>query len=1710
MHNLMSLGTASLDTMGGLITNTSAVDLPEGASPRCWDVDFITGSVFTRAGLSSVFTFATTFQITSVIIYNGEATFTYLPTTTSPTINETFVLSGFTGFAFPLNNTTIVLDSVNTVAHSFTANVSASGIANLPLTVQNAFVVSTTGLFVGPKVPTIASQAAPGVVWANPTNILGNVSYATVQTQNAQIVTEQSVSSNAANISGSNTAWTNPANLLSTSVFGTVTLAGGAQSQFAACDGMPFSPAIPSNATILGFQIDFKSAATAGSGVISVQLSNNNAGFGTAFTQVLTPTLTSYTFGGPTNLWGAAGALTPAFFNAGSTSGFLVWANNIGGTSSSIEANSFKITVYYSIPSTATVSQPLAATSFGYALSNLTGVHGIGVTFQAFSTGGNTTLSVQMLKAGVPVGNPETVTLNSTPQIYTVGASTDLWGTQWLSTDINNTGFGVEFTASGNGTTSLNDVDTLVYVSSALSNFNYIKTFQQQDGQITTLALDDQGTIWEEDVTHIPGFLSIAITGIIPGSYAQSTTGDDREYICFSDLSKGTDRPKVYDGTGFFPLSQVGPGAPPQFTSSTGTSTSNTITITAVTSLGSNQYQFTYTGSPVGSNQSYKLSAFTGPQAPLNGKQIIAGNPTASTFTAFISSTSVPTGTGLSGLGTLSFNFPIKSISQAQGQTWTSTGAVNYTAGQNYFDGQEIVWCAGVNNFSNPGTTWVFFYTDQNSGFTENAALVKALNSGLWPVYVFLSGSGLPSGFAGTWLVTGHGTAIPPHENVQVPYFTVQAPTSGSGRWGGPGGTGPQGPGNDGFWQMTAATVTFPEAVPGLVTGGTVQIEQVSGAGTVTSWNNTWTILQTPSAGTFNITSTFYPAPGSPFSNDSGAPSNTNGGLVQYGWSFSGGNVTAPTAGQLVTVTGCTNLGFLNVTGYIFAVSGAFFYIDGFNQTQYNSGPVSEGSSAQAITFGTQLIIDPGTLTLGTATSPIYGDFNGTGTDANVTVVGTSITPIGAGTRQGMVFFITESGFWTPASPPVTFTTSAEANYIFAAKIPTGPSNVIGRGIAFTEAGQNGVAGANFYVIPNQVTGVSISGQAPPVYSSTIIWDNTTTSTQFTFTDAVLLNSQEVDIPGSDLFNLIELGSSAWSVLFASRMFYGLQLNKVQNFNNLSFDGGPASNGSNIVTTPLGWTLLTTMTGGSVIAGPVNGNGWYIQNTTGGTLAQAGGICQSAYQDVYNVPILNNSTTYSVRVAASCPSALPFNAILNIQLCLYNSTTGTLSGSYGLVQIPLSSMQTTVQVFDNPLLTSSFNSLNIGQVPPSLVVAVYVTNLSVGADCFIDRIEVYPTEQPVLGAQVYGSYINSFESIDASGSGGIIDTSAINPQFVMGGFVMHDNLYLLKTDSMCVTEDNPGSEPGGWSIREVSNKVGAIGIHSYDVGEEWAVTACRSGIFGFNGGQPIKIMQEIWNLWEQINWEAGNTIVLRNDMVNRRILCAVPLPTPNQWLPFDPPNSAPTSPNVILMLNYQGLNTFDELINSPQLHTTMFGTLAAVDMKRKWSIWRIKTPYMAFILRQDQETRQLMVCNGIQSSKIYEFLDSQLSDDGVPIFGLYTTYGFVNAAKAATLPIFGFHAKRYTTLQFTAEGAGNLTVTALPNTLSAKYPWTIPGAINLTDPCYDDFFRPLNVRGNRMFLEFSTNAVGSWFQLHKALLSGKADSWAPINPTGGGNTGIQS
>jgi hypothetical protein len=1290
---------------------------------------------------------------------------------------------------------------------------------------------------------------------------------------------------------------------------------------------------------------------------------------------------------------------------------------------------------------------------------------------------------------------------------------------------------------------------TLCQPPTSLANFNYVCSFPLTSGSLYSVALDANGILWSSALGN-EFLMEPLATNIIPGSYMVATTEDDVLYMCFSNLLNGTDIPRQYNpqpAVGTFTLdriSQVGPGAPPTFNATTSTAASQAPITSWAGSGGVVTFQAvnSFTAGEVVSLSGFAVSTF------FNGLlfSVLGTGLSGSQFEVAYSSY---TGGSDSGVATPQYGYPISHITQLGSQP---------------FNGQIALWSSGPGQTSS-GTVWTFYYGSRGSAADPN--LTNAFNSGE-AVYVYIVGS--PFG-NGTQLVTSIGAGAPPGESPLVNFFTCQATSSSYQKVGSPSGGG-----NTGTYEQTIATVVTSLPIPNVVNGDEITISGATPGG----WNNTWTIVDALNAGVYAIVQT-----------------SMANGTATYSWEWSGTSAAvAPTAGQLVTVLQTLNgNGIFNVTDAVIAsVSGGpssgTFTINSLGTNTQNIPAVAE--QGQAETAGTSFQIDPGAVTLGTTSNPIYGQAN----NGIVGVAGAN-TSVSPGTRQAVVFFETRNGLKTQCSIPVTFTTSVASTYLLADNVPIGPPNVIRRWIAFTTAGPNGIAGPNFYTIDDPVS-FTVNNQTF-LYSATYIDDNISTSAKFTFTDAVLIAGDEIDVLGNDLFSQIDIGSSAWNIAYAQRMFYGLEQNKVLNFTNMSFDGGYLPNPGGSIT-PLGWNvdLLTnnygpavaTITGwsvsaahiiqqippmatfsavnnftvgisvvisglsigtqfngveyivvavtpttftvdtvggaiaftsdsgsatplgsssGSLIPSPIFGNSLYINNLTSSTQAGVGMFTQGAYQDGYNVPIILPDTLYSVRVAASCPSG---KTVGNLVIDLTGSNIGLASGTgnatsygttYGSFVLPFSKMTTSILVYSGTLLTSPF----LTGVPVGLLLRVWASNIAAGNDVLVDRIEIFPTATPLLATNVRVSYVDNFEAFDANT--GNIGLAAHNTQACYGAFEMHDQLYFLQSASMQSTQDVPGIEPsnpgGGWAVHEVSNRVGACGIHAYDYGEEWVLTACRNGVYGFNGGQPIRIDFQQREIWELINWNYGQTIWLANDLPNSRILVGVPLPTPNRWLPLAPTNANPTSPNVVLMWNYQNLDTFEEIVSGRGVHTTMFGTLAAVDMRLKMSIWQITSPYAGFVTQPDGLTETLTICNGLGNEKIYQLSANQLSDDGVAINSFYATFGFVDASKAKENPLLGLARKTYSSFQALIAGSGTATFSLYPNyILNPKTFAFNPDAYEdtprtLVQAPSDDYWTTCNAQGQRVFVGVETNAVGSSFRLSKFILTGTISPMA-VNP----------
>jgi hypothetical protein len=357
---------------------------------------------------------------------------------------------------------------------------------------------------------------------------------------------------------------------------------------------------------------------------------------------------------------------------------------------------------------------------------------------------------------------------------------------------------------------------------------------------------------------------------------------------------------------------------------------------------------------------------------------------------------------------------------------------------------------------------------------------------------------------------------------------------------------------------------------------------------------------------------------------------------------------------------------------------------------------------------------------------------------------------------------------------------------------------------------------------------------------------------------------------------------------------------------------------------------------------------------------------------------------------------------------------------------------------------------------------------------------------------------------------GTLGVGADNAQAATGAFEILEQLYIEKSKSLCVTQDSPNYEPNNWQVRLASDRAGAVGPNAFNEGEEFAVSASRNGVYYFDGGKPQPILRELQNsakglnLWESINWEAGATIWIRNDLNNRRLMIGIPMTLPNPWLP-NAAAATPTIPNIILMCNYTGCPTGAEMADSSEVHVTMFGDLKALDMRRKWSLWQIPCPVAEFVPRADGFTTPLFLCNGNASGKIYQLLpgaadgSGQNDDDGAAINWSYTTCGFVKGKAGQQVQ--GLGALRKIAYYFTAtmKGVGQVAGKLYANSLGAlgRNTFTIPLPFTLSSPQQNDQERTLEFGAQRIFVEFSSIGSGGYAEIGPVTLDMEADKNSP-------------
>jgi hypothetical protein len=312
---------------------------------------------------------------------------------------------------------------------------------------------------------------------------------------------------------------------------------------------------------------------------------------------------------------------------------------------------------------------------------------------------------------------------------------------------------------------------------------------------------------------------------------------------------------------------------------------------------------------------------------------------------------------------------------------------------------------------------------------------------------------------------------------------------------------------------------------------------------------------------------------------------------------------------------------------------------------------------------------------------------------------------------------------------------------------------------------------------------------------------------------------------------------------------------------------------------------------------------------------------------------------------------------------------------------------------------------------------------------------------------------------------GLMSIAENNGQCIRAAFTLRNNLYFVKERSLYATGTDGVNEPALWTVEEVSNEVGTPSAHGIGVGEEWVVIAARSGLYLFDGSEPIKLSQEIQPTWDSINWQYAQHLWVQVDTQHKKIYVGAPM-------------GSATQPNQILMLDYtEGFG--DPLV-------AMFG---APERSRKWAPWSVSANSCALIERSNG-TAQIFLGSNNTTGKIYGLTPGQYSDDGIAI-NSYCSTAFLAATGISGRNLFGY-------LTAYVQGAGTLALSAYsPGDVSS----TTLGSWTLSSPSGRDMEKFTNLLAERVSYQLGTSAVGSWFSLTKFVPWAKPDPFAVVRGT---------
>lgn len=711
--------------------------------------------------------------------------------------------------------------------------------------------------------------------------------------------------------------------------------------------------------------------------------------------------------------------------------------------------------------------------------------------------------------------------------------------------------------------------------------------------------------------------------------------------------------------------------------------------------------------------------------------------------------------------------------------------------------------------------------------------------------------------------------------------------------------------------------------------------------------------------------------------------------------------------------------------------------------------------------------------------SPTQFGFIQYGPQTFTTAQGT-VTPYGQiapGTHLMRCSFLTSQSAIPQPGPFVTF----EANggqFASVTNIPTGPPSTLARILEFT-----GANGDQFFYIP-QVP--QINGQI--VGTATQINDNVTTSAVFDFGDPTLFNAIATSIPGNNLAAQVTIDGALGFGFFGNRLMTWGQRNRIQNFLNLGFNGGQLPSAP---TFPAGWNPAGSI--GGIVAPGHFGQAWSIAVAAGNI--QSGALSQSAAADVFGNPIIQGNTLYRLRVWLK-PSAI--DPGLTFSATLTSASTGFTSVA------TISGAQMSVT---GSFLEAVFSLAVPENVPQDLTLRIYAQSVN-ARTLLVGDISIIFQVNPFLDRQTLWSYAANPEGFD--GTSGILGPTQ-DTRKVMNFFLLKNTPYLQTQDPsgrVHAIAPNQTSEPSGWAIDEVADSCGVVSAfatttsqadsQSGSGGEEWVSWMASGGAQIFEGGEVLKISQEIQPDWDAINPQAVLGCWALNDPYQRQLYYGLP-------------QNGATGITATYQLTYKELNTAQAIAASPPFHPSFSGHLIATDNSRKWSPWPIPMNGAAMMYRTQGGVLQPVFFGGNGSApntantqlfgNLYTLDPVLLTDHDYGIrVPRYVTFFFPSHDQEQGLQL-GSHRKDLCYLESFVAGVGIVSFTPLVDALDNPWPLICRRLLKL-NPRFDLEWNGGAAVGQRMAFAVTVTPLAGQtdcaFTLQKLIVSMRPAKRNPV------------